>query len=92
MKLTELRNQIDEALKLHDDYDVKIVLEDVTDIEDIGIDPGRFNFNIYVEDKSFSCYDYHIEEDEDMEHCGICSVYYSTDKECPSCELKELKK
>lgn len=56
MKLTELKDKIDAALKLHDDYDVKIIAEDFMeyhtfDPDNIGIDEGRFNFNIYVDIK-----------------------------------------
>ena len=87
MKLTELKDKIDEALKLHNDYDVKVNHEE---IDECGIDPGRFNFNIYAPE--LECDGYHIEGDEDMEHCSICTVYYPVDKECPSCELKRIKK
>ena len=86
MKLTELKEKIDEALKLHDDYDIKINYEE---IDECGIDSGRFNFNIYVNDQIFGCDEYHIEEDEDMEYCNICSIYHSRDIKCSGCALKK---
>ncbi len=53
MKLTELKEKIDAALKLHDDYDVKILVEDymdyhTLDADEVNIDPGKFNFNISI--------------------------------------------
>ena len=94
MKLTELKRCIDEALKLHDDYDVRILTDDWNDsiIVDGRIDSGRFNFNIHVDVTSVLCEDYHIEEDDSMGNCSICNCYYSVDKKCPRCELKKLKK
>jgi len=89
MKLIELKNKIDEALKLHDDYDVKVNHEE---IDECGIDSGRFNFNIFVDDQIFDCDSYHIEYDDSVENCSICNVYYPADTECPSCELKRIKK
>jgi len=86
MKLTELKNKIDVALKLHDDYDVKIITTDeVLEIEDCGIDGGKFNFCIEVDIPAIyiECEGYHIEDDIGMEHCSICDVHYSVDEECP---------
>ena len=53
MKLTELRDKINEALKMNDDYEVKIVAEafsqnHILDIDDAGIDRDRFNFNLCI--------------------------------------------
>lgn len=89
MKLTELKKKIDEALKLHSNYNVKIVTGDVFESN---IDSGRFNFNIHVDVSSLRCDEYHIEDDEDMEYCSVCDVYYPDRIECPSCELKEIKR
>ena len=92
MKLTELKNKIDEALRLHDDYDVVITTDDnILDIEECGVDSGRFNFNVEL-DASVVCEEYHIEEDDYMEHCSNCGVYHSRDGKCPSCNLRKLKK
>ncbi len=87
MKLTELKSSIDAALRLHDDYDVKV---NCKELDECRIDPGRFNFNIHSSE--FECESYHVEEDTGMEHCNICNVYYSAAEECPSCELKVIKK
>jgi len=94
MKLTKLKNKIDEALKLHDDYDVKIITDDeILEIEDCGIDSGRFNFNIEVDVPVVyeECNEYHIEDDIGIEYCSICVVYHSAEKECPGCELNKIK-
>lgn len=94
MKLTELKEKIDEALRLHDDYDVRILTGDdfdETKVIDGEIDSGRFYFNIYVDLSSVLCIGYHIEDDMGMEHCSICNVYYSSDEECPGCTLKKLR-
>ncbi len=53
MKLTELKEKIDEALKLHDDYDVRIVAEafaqdHMLDLDGANIDRDRFNFDLYI--------------------------------------------
>ena len=53
MKLTELKEKIDEALKLHDDYDVRIVTrafaqDHMLDLDEASIDLGRFNFDLYI--------------------------------------------
>lgn len=51
MKLTELRDKINEALRLHDNYGVKIIAENfiedhILEIDTVGIAVGRFNFHI----------------------------------------------
>ena len=86
MKLTELKNSIDEALKQHSDYDVVI---DGLDIEGCGVDLGRFNFNIGID--GFKCDEYHIEEDDSMVYCSICEIYYPSGKDCPGCKIKKIK-
>lgn len=94
MKLTELKNKIDEALRQHDDYDVRITTDDNFDeakVVDGEIDSGRFYFNIHIDVSSVLCIGYHIEDDMGMEYCSICNCYYSADKECPGCELKKLR-
>ncbi len=53
MKLTELKKKIDAALKLHDDYDVRIIAKSfadshILDLDEAGIDRGRFNFDLYI--------------------------------------------
>ena len=93
MKLTELKEKINEALKLNDDYDVRILTDDWNDsiIVDGRIDSGRFYFNIHVDVTSVLCEGYHIENDLGMKCCSICNVYYSVDEECPSCKLRNFK-
>jgi len=80
MKLTELKRCIDEALKLHDDYDVKV---NCKEINGCGVDSGRFNFNIHIDISLALCNEYHIKDDDSMEYCSICNCYYSADEECP---------
>jgi len=94
MKLTELKNEMIKAFRQHGDYDIKIITDDrVFEIEDCGIDSGRFNFYIEVDIPVVyeECEGYHIEDDDLMNHCSICSIYYQTD-ECPGCILKKLRK
>jgi Zn finger protein HypA/HybF involved in hydrogenase expression len=89
MKLTELKNKIDEALRLQDDYDVKV---NYKEIDECNIDDGRFNFNIFADDQIFDCDRYHIVDDDEMEYCESCEMYYPSGKDCPGCKLKELRK
>ena len=86
MKLTELKNRIDEALQLHSDYDVVI---DGLEIEGCEIGPGRFNFNIEVNEEG--CQEYHIEEDDNVVYCSTCDIYYPSGKDCPGCKFKKIK-
>lgn len=88
MKLTELKNSIDEALRYQSDYDVVI---NGLDIEGCGISPDRFNFNIEM-NKYLMCEEYHIEEDDEMSYCNSCDLYHTSGKDCPGCELKINKK
>jgi len=89
MLLTELKEKIDDALKLHQDYEVKV---NETEIDECGIDSSRFNFNIFVDDQIFNCDEYHIEEDDSIILCDKCNIYYPNDNECPGCELNQIKK
>lgn len=88
MKLTELKNSIDEALRQHSDYDVVV---NGLDIEDCGIDSGRFNFNIEVNDCP-ECDRFHINEDVYMEYCIDCNIYHPSGEHCPGCNIKKIKK
>jgi len=85
MKLTELKNKIDEALKLHDDYDVKILTGKVPDCS---ISSDRSDFNIHIDVPEGE--EYHIVEEEDMEYCRTCELYHLSGKECPGCKLKKF--
>jgi len=91
MKLTEIKNSINEALRLQDDYDVRIITEDGSvDKMECGVDSGRFNFNIYTDLPS--CEEYHIENDDDMRYCSKCKIHIPSGESCPGCELKEVRK
>lgn len=86
MKLTELRDKIKEALKLHEDYDVFIKIDDEEikpHIDDCNISSSRYSFLIRIKNE---CDIYHI---EDMKYCNVCDIYYPNHIECPSCRLKE---
>lgn len=92
MKLTELKDKIDEALKMNDDYEVVMKTsndEIIPHIDDCNIGPGRRSFMIDLED--FGCEEYHIDNDEDMEYCSTCDIYYPESIKCPGCELNRLK-
>ncbi len=94
MELSELKIEIDKALKLHDDYEVEILVNgNKTSVEDCGIDGGRFIFLIEAKEvETTDCDEYHITYDDDMEYCGICNVYHPDKEECPRCELTNLRK
>lgn len=99
MKLTELKKKIDEALKIHDDYDVKIITEDdfdrcIDEPDDCGVDPGRFIFYIHVDVSIIreECDKYHIDDDDSMELCSVCDIYHSDKIECPKCWSIRMKK
>ena len=94
MKLTELKDSINEALKLHDDYDIRILTDEVhVEIEAVrsGIDSGRFCFNIYVNTVVWPCERYHVEDDDMMECCSHHDLYHLDTEKCPACQLMYIK-
>ncbi len=96
MLLSELKQEIDAALKMQDDYVVKIRVNEVElSIEDAGVNADRFNFLIVADEdeaeNKLQCLDYHIDDDEEMEFCDTCNVYYVIGDECPKCKLTKLQ-